>query len=176
LPYYNLFFRDTFGLSDAVIGRIYTLGSLAMLTITLAVPLTARRLGQVGALTAAMVATGISYIFLGLPLGLAPAVVFYMLSLGLRNTMTPFYSPLLLDRVEEQHHGVTSSISTAAWSLGFLVITFFSGGWVEAYGYLFLFQMTALSTLITAALVWMIFRALRPVEIAVMPTPRPESV
>jgi MFS family permease len=163
LPYYNLFFRDTFALSDAVIGNIFTLGAVAMLTITLIVPYTARRVGQVGALALALFATSAAFLLLSLTPGIELTVVFYMLALGLRNTMTPLYSPLLLDRVDERHHGLISSVSTGAWSLGFLVVTFFSGGWVEQFGYPFLFQMTALTTLVTGALALVIFRALRPV-------------
>jgi MFS family permease len=163
LPYYNLFFRDTFAVSDAVIGNIFTLGSVAMLTITLIVPYTARRFGQIGALALAMFATSAAFFLLSLTPGIELTVVFYMLALGLRNTMTPLYSPLLLDRVDERHHGLISSVSTAAWSLGFLVVTFFSGGWVQQFGYPFLFQLTALTTLVTGALALVIFRALRPV-------------
>ncbi|MDX2141664.1 MAG: MFS transporter [Chloroflexota bacterium] len=163
LPYYNLFFRDTFALSDAMIGNIFTLGAVAMLAITLIVPYTARRVGQVSALALAMFATGAAFLLLSLTPGIELTVVFYMLALGLRNTMTPLYSPLLLDRVDERHHGLISSVSTGAWSLGFLVITFFSGGWVQQFGYPFLFQLTALTTLVTGALALVIFRALRPV-------------
>lgn len=161
IPYYNLFFRDTFRLSDAVIGNIFTIGAVAMLTITLIVPVTARRLGQINALTAAMVATSAAFVCLSLTTGVGATVVFYALALGFRNTMTPLYNPLLLDHVDAQHHGLISSVSTGAWSLGFFVITFFAGGWVEQYGYPFLFRVTAVTTLVTGVAALIIFQALR---------------
>jgi MFS family permease len=161
IPYYNLFFRDTFGLPDDVIGQIFSLGSLAMLLLSLGVPYTARRLGQTNALVAAMIATTVAFFLLSLPLGIAFSVVAYALALGLRNTMSPLYNPLLLDHVRKAHVGMVSSISTAAWSLGFFGITLFAGGWVEQFGYAFLFQVTAVTTLITGIAALLIFGALR---------------
>lgn len=161
IPYYNLFFRDTFGLPDDEIGRIFALGSLAMLVITLGVPYTARRLGQTNALVVAMVATTAAFFMLSLPLGIVPTVLAYALALALRNTMSPLYNPLLLDYVPEEHIGMVSSISTAAWSLGFFGITLFAGNWVEQFGYGFLFAVTAATTFITGIAALVIFGALR---------------
>jgi MFS family permease len=161
IPYYNLFFRDTFGLPDDVIGQIFSLGSLAMLVLSLGIPYTAHRLGQTNALVAAMIATTVAFFLLSLPFGIAFSVVAYALALGLRNTMSPLYNPLLLDYVRQEHVGMVSSISTAAWSLGFFTITLFAGGWVEQFGYSFLFQVTAATTLITGIAALLIFGALR---------------
>jgi MFS family permease len=161
IPYYNLFFRDTFGLPDGDIGRIFSLGSLAMLLITLGVPYTARRLGQTNALVAAMLLTTAAFSLLSLTPGVGLTIVFYALALAARNTMSPLYNPLLLDYVREEHQGQVSSISTAGWSLGFFASTLFSGGWVEQYGYPFLFQVTAATTLATGIASLVIFGALR---------------
>ncbi len=161
IPYYNLFFRDTFGLADDMIGQIFSLGSLAMLVITLGVPYSARRLGQTHALVVAMLATTGAFFLLSLPLPIAPTIVAYALALGLRNTMSPLYNPLLLDYVPEEHIGMVSSVSTAAWSMGFFGVTLFAGNWVEQFGYGFLFAVTAATTLITGIAALVIFGALR---------------
>jgi MFS family permease len=171
IPYYNLFFRDTFDLPDAVIGNIFTFGSLSMMVITLIVPFTARRLGQVKALNAAMLATTAAFFLLSLSPSIAPTILFYGLALGFRNTMSPLYNPLLLDYIREEHHGLVSSMTTGAWSLGFFVITFFSGSWVEQYGYPFLFQITAATTLITGVSALFIFQALRGMRLAPQTAP-----
>lgn len=165
IPYYNLFFRDTFNLPDAIIGNIFTLGAIAMLVITLALPSAARRLGQVNAVAVAMFATSAAFFLLSLTPGLAPTVLFYMLALGLRNTMTPLFNPLLLNAVPEEHHGLISSFSTGMWSLAFFLITFVAGSWVEAFGYPFLFQVTAVTTLLTGTLSLLVFRRLQPAAV-----------
>lgn len=161
IPYYNLFFRDTFGLPDSEIGQIFSLGSLAMLLITLGIPRLARRLGQINALVVAMLITTAAFSFLSLTPGLPLTILFYALALAARNTMSPLYNPLLLDHVQEDHVGMVSGMSTGAWSLGFFAITLFAGGWVELYGYPFLFQVTAATTLVTGIASLVIFGALR---------------
>jgi predicted MFS family arabinose efflux permease len=132
-----------------------------MLLITLGVPYTARRLGQTNALVAAMLLTTAAFFLLSLTPGVGLTIIFYALALAARNTMSPLYNPLLLDYVREEHQGQVSSISTAAWSLGFFASTLFSGGWVEQYGYPFLFQVTAATTLATGIASLVIFGALR---------------
>ena len=161
IPYYNLFFRDTFALPDETIGQIFAAGFLAMLVITLGVPYAARRLGQTNALVVAMLATTAAFLLLSLAPGLPLTILFYALSLGVRNTMSPLYNPLLLDYVREEHVGLVSSLSTGAWSLGFFVVTLFAGGWVARFGYDFLFQLTAATTLFTGIACLLIFGALR---------------
>lgn len=129
-PFFNLFFRDVFGLGDSAVGAVIGLGWLVMGAVPLANPLWQARLGRAGALFALMLLSALAFIGLSLAQALALAVVFYALAIGARNTMQPLFQPLLLDSLSEAHHNLASSLGLALWNMGWFGATL-GFGWLQ---------------------------------------------
>lgn len=130
-PFFNLIFRDLFDISDSAIGGVIGLGWLFMGLLPLLNPVWERRLGRAGALTALMLASAVAFVGFSLSQALWIAVVFYVMAIGIRNTMQPLFQPLLMASLEAEYHNVASSVGLALWNMGWFVsaLTF---GWLQA--------------------------------------------
>ncbi len=130
-PFFNLIFRDLFDISDSAIGGVIGLGWLFMGLLPLLNPVWERRLGRAGALTALMLVSAVAFVGFSLSQALWIAVVFYVMAIGIRNTMQPLFQPLLMASLEAEYHNVASSVGLALWNMGWFVsaLTF---GWLQA--------------------------------------------
>ena len=130
-PFFNLIFRDLFGISDSVIGGVIGLGWLFMGLLPLLNPFWENRLGRAGALTALMLASAVAFVGFSLSQALWIAVVFYVMAIGIRNTMQPLFQPLLMASLDAEYHNIASSMGLALWNMGWFVsaLTF---GWLQA--------------------------------------------
>ena len=130
-PFFNLIFRDLFGISDSVIGGVIGLGWLFMGLAPLLNPVWEARLGRAGALTALMIVSAAAFVGFSLSQALWIAVIFYVMAIGIRNTMQPLFQPLLMASLDAEHHNIASSMGLALWNLGWFAsaLTF---GWLHA--------------------------------------------
>lgn len=130
-PFFNLIFRDLFGISDSAIGGVIGLGWLFMGLLPLLNPYWERRLGRAGALTALMLASAVAFVGFSLSQALWTAVIFYVMAIGIRNTMQPLFQPLLMASLDAEYHNIASSMGLAMWNMGWFVsaLTF---GWLQA--------------------------------------------
>ena len=130
-PFFNLIFRDLFGISDSVIGGVIGLGWLFMGLLPLLNPVWEARLGRAGALSALMILSAAAFVGFSFSQALWIAVIFYVMAIGIRNTMQPLFQPLLMASLDAEHHNVASSVGLALWNLGWFVsaLTF---GWLQA--------------------------------------------
>ncbi len=128
-PFFNLIFRDLFGISDSAIGGVIGLGWLLMGLMPLLNPVWERRWGRAGALTALMTASAAAFAGFSLAQALALAVGFYVAAIGLRNTMQPLFQPLLMNALPREYHNLASSIGLALWNIGWFAATL-SYGWL----------------------------------------------
>ena len=130
-PFFNLIFRDLFRISDSAIGGVIGLGWLFMGLLPLLNPVWEMRLGRAGALTALMVASAVAFVGFSLSQALWIAVLFYVMAIGIRNTMQPLFQPLLMDSLDGEYHNIASSMGLALWNMGWFVsaLTF---GWLQA--------------------------------------------
>ncbi len=129
-PFFNLIFRDLFGISDSAIGSVIGMGWLVMGLMPLLNPAWEARLGRAGALTALMIASAVAFVGFSLSQALLIAVLFYVMAIGLRNTMQPLFQPLLMDSLKSEYHNIASSVSLALWNIGWFVSTL-SFGWLQ---------------------------------------------
>ena len=129
-PYFNLIFRDLFGISDSAIGGVIGLGWLFMGLLPLLNPYWEGRLGRAGALTVLMLASAVAFVGFSLSQALWIAVVFYVMAIGIRNTMQPLFQPLLMASLDAEYHNIASSVGLALWNMGWFVsaLTF---GWLH---------------------------------------------
>ena len=130
-PFFNLIFRDLFGISDSAVGGVIGLGWLFMGLLPLLNPYWEDRLGRAGALTALMLASAVAFVGFSLSQALWIAVVFYVMAIGIRNTMQPMFQPLLMASLDAEYHNIASSMGLALWNMGWFVsaLTF---GWLQA--------------------------------------------
>jgi len=129
-PFFNLIFRDLFDISDSAIGGVIGLGWLFMGLLPLLNPYWERRLGRAGALTVLMFVSAVAFVGFSLSQALWIAVVFYVMAIGIRNTMQPLFQPLLMASLDAEHHNIASSMGLALWNMGWFVsaLTF---GWLH---------------------------------------------
>ena len=129
-PFFNLIFRELFSISDSAIGSVIGLGWLAMGLMPLFNPAWEARLGRAGALTALMIVSACAFVGFSLSQVLVIAVVFYVMAIGLRNTMQPLFQPLLMDSLDSTHHNIASSVGLVFWNFGWFASTL-SFGWLQ---------------------------------------------
>ena len=134
-PFFNLFFRDVFGMRDSAVGGIIGLGWLAMGLVPLLNPLWEARMGRARALAALMAASALAFLGLGLSGALLAAVGFYVLAISLRNTMQPLFQPLLMDALPADLRNLASSVGLVMWNLGWFGSTLSFGLLQAALGY-----------------------------------------
>ena len=120
-PFFNLIFRELFGLADGAIGAVIGLGWLVMGIVPLLNPLWEARLGRAGALTALMLGSALAFLGFGFSRALGPAVCFFALAIGLRNTMQPLFQPLLMDSLDAEFRNIASSMGLALWNIGWFI-------------------------------------------------------
>lgn len=130
-PFFNLIFRDLFGISDSAIGGVIGLGWLVMGLTPLLNPAWEARLGRAGALSALMLASAVAFVGFSVSQALMIAVFFYVLAIGLRNTMQPLFQPLLMDSLSAEYHNLASSVGLALWNCGWFLSSL-SFGWLQA--------------------------------------------
>lgn len=134
-PFFNLIFRELFGIADSAVGGVIGLGWLVMGLAPLLNPAVEARLGRAGALTALMLISAVAFVAFSWSRGLALAIVFYALAIGLRNTMQPLFQPLLMDSLDVAHRNVASSVGLVMWNIGWFLSTLNFGRLQSAIGY-----------------------------------------
>ena len=134
-PFFNLIFRELFGIADSAVGSVIGLGWLVMGLMPLFNPIWEARMGRAGALTALMLVSAVAFVGLSQSQGLGIAIIFYASAIGLRNTMQPLFQPLLMDSLDAAYHNIASSLGLVMWNIGWFISTFSFGALQLAIGY-----------------------------------------
>ena len=157
-PFFNLIFRDLFGIADSAVGAVIGLGWLAMGLTPLLNPAWEARLGRAGALSALMMLSALAFVGLSLASGLGLAILFYALAIGIRNTMQPLFQPLLMDSLAAAHHNLASSAGLVMWNIGWFASTFSFGLLQSAIGYRNIMLVVALFVVLNGLSIRFAFR------------------
>jgi len=135
IPFRNVFYRNVYGQSDAAIGRLFALGSLAMAVGFLIAPPLADRLGKIRLV---VLTQAISIPFL-LLMGFSPwfelSALAFLVRGALMNMSNPIYQSFLMEHVEEEARAMTTSINSMGWNFGWMVSPQISGWLQENYGF-----------------------------------------
>jgi MFS family permease len=127
IPYMNLFFKETFLISDRTLGTLFAISSVVTGLATLASPLLARRWGRIRSLVMTQV---VSIPFL-LMIGFSP--VFWVsgfafwVRAALMNMGNPLYSAFAMGQVPEGERAVVSGLMGMSWNIGWTVGPYLSG-------------------------------------------------
>ncbi|MEM6280946.1 MAG: MFS transporter [Chloroflexota bacterium] len=156
-PFYNLFFRESFGLADSTVGNILAVGWLGMAFVPLLNPLLERRIGRAWSLGVLMGVAAVGFFGLGAAGTLFAAVPFYLVGIAVRNTMQPLFQPLVMDVLPEELHNINSSVGLVIWNIGWFSSTA-SYGWLRpAVGYSGMMVIVAVGVIATGISVVAIF-------------------
>jgi MFS family permease len=127
IPYMNLFFKETYPISDKVLGTVFAVSAVVTGVATLASPLLAARWGRIRSL----VITQLSSIPFLLLIGFSG--VFWVSSFAfwvraaLMNMGNPLYSAFAMEQVEERERATVSGLMGMSWNIGWTIGPFVSG-------------------------------------------------
>jgi MFS family permease len=166
IPYMNVFFKDTFGISDSLLGVLFSISALLIGVGSLVAPRLSTLLG--GKIRAVVVTQAGSLCFL-LLCGFAPflwlSAAGYLIRTALMNMASPLYSAFCMERTPEQHQGFVNSILNITWTLGWAVGPFISGLVQEHYGFKPLFVATAILYATASGVIWHLFRKTESLDV-----------
>ena len=127
IPYMNLFFKETFAISDRTLGTIFAVSSVITGTATLASPLLAARWGRIRAL----VFTQLASIPFLLTIGFAPffwiAALAFWARAALMNMGGPLYEAFAMEQVQERERATVSGLMGMSWNIGWTIGPYLSG-------------------------------------------------
>jgi MFS family permease len=127
IPYMNLFFKESFPISDRTLGLVFAVSSVITGLATLGSPLFARRWGRIRSLVF-MQLTSIPFL---LTIGFSPffglAVIAFWMRQALMNMGSPLYEAFAMEQVEERERATISGLMGMSWNIGWTVGPFLSG-------------------------------------------------
>ncbi len=166
-PFYNLFFRNTFHISDEVVGTILGLGWIGMGIIPMVNPVLDHRYGRAQALFITLSVAAVAFFGLSIAPTLALSIVAYVIATSARNTMQPLFQPLVMSTLPTYAHNMASGIGLVVWNVGWFSATTISGFLQAGHGFGLIMQVVSVGVMITAVSVMLIFRK-RPVYAALL--------
>lgn len=157
-PFYNLFFRTQFGISDQLIGTILSVGWMGMAVVPLANGFWEKHLGRVRAISFLMSVGAVGFLALAAAPSLMGSAFAFVIAISFRNTMQPLFQPLLMSYLPVSLHSVVSSVSIIFWNIGWLTATSISGYLQTTFGYKTIMEVVAVGVLFIAISVIIIFQ------------------
>ena len=158
IPYLNLFFKETFAISDGQLGLVFSLSAAATGAASLVGPRIAERLGS--KIKAVVATQGASILFL-LGMGFAPAywiaAIAFLMRGALMNMSNPLYSTFIMEQTPERERGTVNSLFQLTWEVGWTVGPYISGVVQARYGFAPLFVSTAGLYGLAVGLTWLFF-------------------
>ncbi|WP_129674510.1 MFS transporter [Candidatus Chloroploca sp. Khr17] len=144
IPFLNLYFRQQFGASDAVLGFIFALIGIVTGMATLGAPWLVRYLGQMGSVIATQLLAIPCLIMLGLAPTLALAFAVALVRAALMNMAAPLYDVYAMERTPEAARPIVIGLIKGALSAGYLFGPPLSAQVQRDYGFGPLFTATAI--------------------------------
>ncbi|HQL39948.1 MAG TPA: MFS transporter, partial [Anaerolineaceae bacterium] len=164
MPFMNVFFRETYRLTDSAVGTMFAWGSLAMGVGLLIAPPLAERMGKIQLV---VVTQGMSIPFLFL-LGFSPwyglSAASYYVRLALMNMSGPVYQTFVMEKVEPSARATIASLVSMANSVGWAFSPTISG-WIQVkYGFGPAFVGTIILYILSVYFYWRFFWYQSPQE------------
>lgn len=157
VPYFNIFFKQTFALSDSLLGTLFAGQSIAIGLATLTGPLLAARWGKIRAVAATQLASIPFLLLLGYSSFLTVAAVGFLARAALMNMGGPLYSAFAMEKIAPRRRAAINGILTMSWSGSFALSNWISGHLQGTVGFSPLFVMTCIAYVIGATLTYIFF-------------------
>jgi MFS family permease len=162
IPYMNLFFKETFPISDKVLGTLFAISSVITGVATLASPLLANRWGRIRSLVITQM-TSIPFLLL---IGFANvfwiSAVSFWVRAALMNMGNPLYSAFAMEQVPERERATVSGLMGMSWNIGWTIGPYLSGYMQEHpnIGFKPIFVITCLFYILASILMRTFFQRL----------------
>jgi MFS family permease len=127
IPYMNLFFKETYGISDAVLGVLFAVSSVVTGVATLASPLLARRWGRIRSLVITQMASIPFLLLIGFSGFIWLSGFAFWVRAALMNMGNPLYSAFAMEQVSERERATVSGLMGMSWNIGWTIGPFVSG-------------------------------------------------
>jgi MFS family permease len=162
IPYMNLFFKETFAISDTILGGLFAMQSIVTGTATLASPVLANRWGRIRSLVITQM-TSIPFL---LTIGFSPIFwisgIAYWVRAALMNMGNPLYSAFAMEQVTERERATVSGLMGMSWNIGWTIGPYLSG-YMQAHpsiGFRPIFVITCCLYLLASILMRRFFQSL----------------
>ncbi|AQZ64996.1 unnamed protein product [[Actinomadura] parvosata subsp. kistnae] len=161
MPFTGVYLTQSRGLSVAAAGLVMGLFGAGSLLSQLVAGVLTDRIGRRATLSGGMLATAVCMLALGYSTSL-PAILASMFALGLVvDVYRPASSALVADLVSPEERPRAYGLLFWAINLGYSV-GMTAGGWLAGLGFVWLFWIDALSSVVFAVLVWRAVPETRP--------------
>jgi len=127
IPYMNLFFKETFEISDKLLGLLFAISAIVTGTATLASPVLADRWGRIRSLVITQLASIPFLLIIGFVPSLGLAALAFWVRAALMNMGNPLYSAFAMEQVTERERATVSGLMGMSWNIGWTVGPFVSG-------------------------------------------------
>jgi MFS family permease len=153
LPFQNLFFRESFGLSDAAVGIVLAVASLGMgLGALIGAPVSKRTGLRTGASGLRMLAAA-GVLFMLLP-ALAPAIMGFFLRGLFVAASFPMNDALIMRHTPPRQRGMAVSLMSVMWAGGWAAASLVSGAFQVRYGFAPLIVIVAMTYVLSAMAIY----------------------
>ncbi|MGD8398819.1 MAG: MFS transporter [Anaerolineae bacterium] len=127
IPYMNLFFKETFPISDTMLGTIFAVSSVITGVATLASPVLARRWGRIRALVITQLTSIPFLLLIGFSGVFWIAAASFWVRAALMNMGNPLYSAFAMEQFSERERATVSGLMGMSWNIGWTLGPFISG-------------------------------------------------
>jgi MFS family permease len=127
IPYMNLFFKETFPISDALLGTIFSVSSVITGVATLASPLLAERWGRIRSLVLTQLVSIPFLLLIGFSGMFWVATTAFWVRAALMNMGNPLYSAFAMQQFTERERATVSGLMGMSWNIGWTLGPYLSG-------------------------------------------------
>jgi MFS family permease len=127
IPYMNLFFKETYAVSDKMLGMLFAVSSVVTGVATLASPLLADRWGRIRSLVYTQLASIPFLLLIGFSGVIWVSGIAFWVRAALMNMGNPLYSAFAMEQVSEQERATISGLMGMSWNLGWTIGPYLSG-------------------------------------------------
>ncbi len=127
IPYMNLFFKETFPISDTVLGTLFAVSAVITGTATLASPVLADRWGRIRSLVLTQLTSIPFLLLIGFSGVFWISGIAFWVRAALMNMGNPLYSAFAMEQVTERERATVSGLMGMSWNIGWTIGPYLSG-------------------------------------------------
>ncbi len=127
IPYMNLFFKETYEISDKLLGTLFAISSVVTGVATLASPLLADRWGRIRSLVITQMTSIPFLLLIGFSGNVWVSGFSFWVRAALMNMGNPLYSAFAMEQVTERERATVSGLMGMSWNIGWTIGPYLSG-------------------------------------------------